>query len=143
MCCKRRYSGNLRCCVVNRKLVRINWASGLAWASFSSMAWLQSHWIVEIWWDNVKKCCRRWIKKGICIKRSGGSRSREVIPSIYSTVMKPHQEYCILFRAQGDQNDIDLLEWVHGIATEMIRGDAAALLLSCEIREGNSPTTKW
>jgi len=44
---------------------------------------------VEIWWDNVKKCCRRWIKKGICIKRSAGSRWREVIPSIYSTVTKP------------------------------------------------------
>ena len=63
MCCKRRYSGNLRCCVVNRKLVHINWASGFAWVTFSSMAWLQSHWIMEIWWDNVKKCCRRWIKK--------------------------------------------------------------------------------
>lgn len=65
----------------------------------------------------------------MCIRRSVGSWSKKVIPTVCCTPVKPH--------------NIDLLEWAQGKATNMFRGDTAAHLSSSEIREENSPTTVW
>jgi len=45
-----------------------------------------------------------------CIKRSVGSRSREVL--LYSALVTPNPEYCILFWATQFKKDEELLERV-------------------------------
>jgi len=57
-----------------------------------------------------------------CIKRSVASKSREVIVSSYSTLMRPHREYCFQLCGHEHKKDTDQLEQVQMRATKMIRG---------------------
>ncbi|KAK4830185.1 hypothetical protein QYF61_009212 [Mycteria americana] len=50
------------------------------------------------------------IKNKCCIKRSVTSRSKEVILPLYSTLMKPHLEYCVQLWGPQHKKDMDLLE---------------------------------
>ncbi|GAB0182697.1 hypothetical protein GRJ2_000735000 [Grus japonensis] len=57
-----------------------------------------------------------------CIKRGVTSRSRDVILPLYSTFMRPHQEYCIQLWGPQYKRDMELLEQVQRRAMKLIRG---------------------
>jgi len=58
----------------------------------------------------------------VCIKRTVFIRSRDVILSLYSALVRPYLNYCIQLWDPQHRKDIDLSEQLRRTATKMIRG---------------------
>jgi len=57
-----------------------------------------------------------------CIKRSMASRSRDVILTLCSTLVRLHLEYCAQLWSPQQRKDVDLLEWGQRKATKRVSG---------------------
>lgn len=79
--------------------------------------------LVNSWLNSHQQCAQMAKNKGnlACVRNSVASRTREMVDSLFATLVRLHLKYCVHFWAPHCKNDVELLNCVQKRAVKLVK----------------------